>query len=341
MIAPTVWLRGTWRPWAAVLCGAVLLYTSPAAGCAGCSNPNLPTARSTTRALERGAWQFGLNLSGTRLRVVHASRCPDIGPICTVRDEPPHLHDQTLWIGELRAMAEIGLTQHWGVQLQVPAKVVGTWITYRRLDGTPFVPDYPTIHHRNETLAGIGDPWLQLRGAATVGRWLVVGRTGVSLPLGRTEPDPFALGRTGQTHQHIQFGTGTWTPLLALEFATAEGRASLGGYAQVQWVPYANRYGFQAGHRLGGGLSAGWQWTPTLRCALGGDVVHEQAERWGGMVQQDGNLGRTDVLAGGQCTVAAQGAAWTIAARTPVWQRIVGGQLSYPLIVTLGFETGR
>ncbi len=322
-----------------LLAVGLLLAGRDAAACAGCSNPNLPTARSTTRALQAGQWQLGLNLSGTRLRVVHESRCPDIGPICTVRDEAPHLHDQTLWVGEVRAIAEVGLLPHWGLQLQLPAKVVGTWITYRRLDGSAFVPDYPTIHHRDETLAGIGDPWLQLRTATTAGRWLLVARTGVSIPLGGTVADPFALGRAGQVHQHIQFGTGTWNPLAAIELATAEGRASLAAYAQVQWVPYANSHGFRAGNRLGAGLSGGWQWSPALRCALAGDVVHEQAERWGGVIQQDGNLGRTDVLAGGQCTLTATGGQWTLAARTPVWQRIIGGQMTYPLIVTLGIET--
>ncbi|MCY1018372.1 hypothetical protein [Pyxidicoccus sp. MSG2] len=41
---------------------------------------------------------------------------------------------------------------------------------------------------------------------------------------------------------------------------------------------------------------------PLPALAEGADVANEQPERWNGLVQQDGNPGRTDVLVGGGLT---------------------------------------
>jgi hypothetical protein len=77
------------------------------------------------------------------------------------------------------------------------------------------------------------------------------------LPLGRTEEDPFRLGDMGLPHQHIQFGNGTFDPLLALDVSRSFGRLQAAAYGQAQLTLYANTKGFQAGSRLFAGLSAG------------------------------------------------------------------------------------
>jgi hypothetical protein len=50
---------------------------------------NLPTARAGNFALSPGEISAALNLTGTTMRVVHSEHCPDIGPICNQRTEPP------------------------------------------------------------------------------------------------------------------------------------------------------------------------------------------------------------------------------------------------------------
>jgi hypothetical protein len=60
-----------------------------------------------------------------------------------------------------------------------------------------------------------------------------------------------------------------------------------------------NSHGFRAGNRFGLGLSGDLNVVGSLWASVGADVANEQPERWGGVVQQDGNLGRTDVLVGG------------------------------------------
>ena len=191
------------------------------------------------------------------MNVVHESTCPDIGPVCTLRDEPPQLHDQTMDVTELRALVEYGFDDVWAARLMFPVRLTRTAIVFRRLDGTPFVPELGNIHHRDEVLAGPGDPQVTASARWRSGNLTLLGRAGVSLPLGRTEENPFALGEEGRVHQHIQFGTGTFAPVFALEARWRRDATRLFGYA-VGHVPlYDNAKGYRAGARLGAGLVAG------------------------------------------------------------------------------------
>lgn len=255
-----------------------------------------------------------------------------------MREEPPNLHDQAVRVGELRVAVEYALTDRIGLQLQAPIKLMNTAITYRRLDGTAFVPDWVGIHHRDETLVGVTDPWLTGRIAGELAEFALVGRLGLSLPLGSTVPNPFVAGHEGLEHQHFQFGTGTVNPIVAGEIARRFGEWTASGHLLAMLVPYENGYGFQAGHRLAGGVSVGGELVGKLGGMLGIDVVHEAAERWDGVVQQDGNLGRTDVLAAATLSYPVGEQVFTLSVRTPVYQRVVGGQVSYPAIVSLGVE---
>src|SRR5688572_1763914 len=106
--------------------------------------------------------------------------------------------------------------------------------------------DWPQgdIHHRNETLDGLGDPWLLLHGARNSGPWTLSARAGASLPLGRTEPNPFALGREGLPHQHIQFGTGTVDPMLGLGAGRRFGATTLQLGALGRFPVATNGHGY-------------------------------------------------------------------------------------------------
>ena len=88
------------------------------------------------------------------------------------------------------------------------------------------------------------------------------------------------------------------------------------------------------------GLALSWRPLDALAISLGVDVVNEQPERWGGVVLQDGNLGRTDVLVGGSVAWLLGDHRAMLAVKVPVVQDIIGhdGQLSYPAIVFFSFE---
>lgn len=337
-----------WATCAGLTVIALVAMERRARACAGCSNPNLPTARPANTTLAAGDVAAALNLTTTTMHVVHPEACPEIGPICLQRDEPPQQHDQRFWVAELRPIVAVGITSRFGVDAQTPFRVIRTTIRYRRLDGTAFTPDYENIHHRNETLAGIADPWLLGRVTGTIGALRVTTRTGFAVPLGSTEEDPFALGRAGLPHQHIQLGTGTFYPVFALDAGLPLGSARLGAYGQALVFVYENEYGYRPGNRYAGGMSADVEVLgPELRVGASSDVLSEQPERWHGVVQQDGNVGRTDVLAGASVSYAFGKALASLSVKVPIWQHFIEtshahrepGQLTYPAIVNLAVST--
>lgn len=276
------------------------------------------------------------------MRVVHSIECPEIGPICQQRPEPPQLHDQTFWVAELRAIAELQLWERLSVEAQLPLRLSATTVRYLRPDGTPFELDYEDIHHRNETLVGLGDPWLSVRGRLEALEILFAGQAGTTLPLGRTEPDPFALGDLGLAHQHVQFGTGTFQPLLGLEALRHLGPVDLRAHAVAQVSIAQNHHGYQAGTRIAGGLEAAAS-LDRWRVRGGVNVFHEEPERWSGIIQQDGNLGRTDVLVGASVAYPFGELSVEATVQVPVYQRIIhgadeDGQLTYPAILGISVQ---
>jgi hypothetical protein len=199
----------------------------------------------------------------------------------------------------------------------------------------------PGVHHRNETVAGIADPWLLLRIGGTFEKWWLAARPGVSLPLGRTEENPFELGDQGLRHQHIQLGSGTFDPLLVLEASRAFDRLQLQLFAQGQLPLYENRHGYQAPLRVYGGTSLGTKLVGKLTGSLGAEAFHEAAEEWDGEQRQDGSLGRTELLAAATLGHAFGATELTLGVRVPVWRHIVTGDeppgtLSSPLTISIG-----
>lgn len=331
-----------------IIASLLALSEGVANACAGCSNPNLPIARAASAALGAGEVSAAVNLTMTTMHVVHSEGCPAIGPICAARAEPPQLHDQRFYVGELRPIVAVGITETFSAEAQVPLRVVSTTIQYRRLDGTAFTPDYENIHHRNETLYGFADPWLLARASGLLGELRVTTRAGLGIPLGSTEEDPFARGRAGLSHQHIQFGTGTFYPVFAVDAGLPVDRSRFGAYVQALVFVSANDRGYRAGNRYTAGLFADTEvGTPKLRIGVAGDVLNEQPERWGGIVQQDGNVGRTDVLAGGTVGYAFGRIIASVTFKAPVYQHFIRrhdhggdpGQLTYPGILNLAVAT--
>lgn len=323
-----------------VAAAALLASWSRAEACAGCRNPNMPITRLEAVHLKAGEVRVAAVVAATGLRVLHPAGCPDLSSCAEVPVQPAHLHDQRIYPGELRAVGEIGVTNALGFELHVPTRVVATTIQYATPDGAPYTPLDPDVHHRNETLAGLGDPWLLGRWNRTVAGLLVTARAGVSLPLGRTEPNPFTLGDRGLRHQHIQLGSGTFDPLVGLDIAWPTGKVQLTGYGLAQAPLYENRHRFRAGTRLVGGLQAGRRLFRSMTGGLLLEVVHEGAEKWGGRIQQDGNLGRTELMGGLLLVQSFGDTSVGLTVRSPLWRRIVvgdeaPGRLSSPLMLSL------
>lgn len=319
-----------------------LLASRPreAAACAGCRNPNMPVTRLESVQLRPGELRASASLGATGVHVTHEAGCSDLASCAERPIQPLYLHDQRLYPGELRGIAELGLTASLGMEVQVPLRIVQTSITYTTPGGLSYRPLDPGVHHRDETLFGIGDPWVLGRWAGQLAGLLVSARAGASIPLGSTEANPFALGDSGLRHQHIQFGNGTFDPIVALDIAKPIGRWQYLGYAQCQMSLYENEQGFQAGLKATGGLQAGRRIWKSLTGAFGVETLHEGPERWDGEVLQDGSLGRTEVLLSLSLVQAFRTGSLGLSARVPVYRHIVVGEeppgtLSSPLMLGL------
>jgi hypothetical protein len=320
-----------------------LVSARPAHACAGCRNPSLPTSRGSEGPIADGAWALGLSLSGTLVDVVHDAGCGDLTSCDEVPIQPAYEHDQSLYPVELRASVEYGVSALLGIELQLPFRVVTTTIEYTTPAGDPYVPLDRDVHHRDEVIAGFADPWLLLRVGGTFdGLWLAA-RPGLTLPLGRTEEDPFRLGDRGERHQHIQLGTGTFDPVLVLEAGKTFGAVQLQLFTQTVVPLYENHHGYRAPWRVHGGGAASTKLVGSLSGKLGVEAMHEAAERWQGVVRQDGSLGRSELLGVVGLTQAFGGSRLSLDARLPVARHIVAGSespgtLSSPAALSLRFD---
>lgn len=163
-------------------------------------------------------------------------------------------------------------------------------------------------------------------------------RVGVTLPVGATVENPFRLGREGMSHQHIQFGTGTFDPFAEVELRADVGRFQIAPWALGRASLYRNSHDYRAGAVVMGGVRASSDlWTTKLRFMLGALGYHEEPERWSGVVETEGNLGRTDVMIESSITWRLP-RDWSLFAvvRVPVWSQIVGAQLATPAIGEIG-----
>jgi hypothetical protein len=150
------------------------------------------------------------------------------------------MHHVRLALSHAEMTIDRGMGGHTQLSLRLPYDIKEMRVKYTTLDGAPFIPPYGDIHHRNETLRGISDGSLTLDWSPQ-SQWLF--GFGTTLPIGHTVPDPVALGRLGLKHEHIQFGSGTFQPIMSAQwsrpgkvpiFARVEDRLSLyqsgGGY---------------------------------------------------------------------------------------------------------------
>ncbi len=153
----------------------------------------------------------------------------------------------------------------------------------------------PDVHHRNETLNGFSDPRLFAHLGTVRGVWSIGARIGTSIPIGRTEPNPFELGRLGLPHEHIQLGTGTWDPIVSAAAGRSFGHVQIeaGGYSRFSL--YENDHGYRPGSLYNGNVSVSSRLTGRWGGFVGGSYTREEAERWSGRLEEEGNLGRTDV----------------------------------------------
>jgi hypothetical protein len=247
----------------------------------------------------------------------------------------PYWHDQHLLISELDLSVARGLRPGLGLSVTLPLRLVRDRIQFEDLARQPYVPPNPDTHHRNETLNHVADGQLEMLLTRHPGPWTLSVGLGTSVPVGKTEPNPFELGRLGLPHQHIQFGTGTWDPIVNMLAARGLGGFGFNANASARLSFYENGHGYHAGNRyavaLGGTHGVGGAWT-----ASGGLSLNlEQAERWSGVIEEEGNLGRTDILAQAGLVRVMPAGTFGASVQLPIRSWATGEQVKFPAFVSL------
>ncbi len=144
-----------------------------------------------------------------------------------VIDVPLHRHHVNLNIFRIDVGLKYQLSSEWVLEANIPYETKTQEATLEEID--PVTPaDWEAIirnrdnHHRNETYIGFADVDLflgyRMPGLLRENDFLIA-RVGTTIPFGKTEEDPWQLGNAGLEHLHIQFGTGTFNPLVDLYYS--------------------------------------------------------------------------------------------------------------------------
>jgi hypothetical protein len=196
--------------------------------------------------------QFDYGLQSSFISVTHLAECPDVAPIeCAKGTIPEHKHNQSLFILRGLVNFSIGVLPKTVLTASLPVEMKNVSVRYLTLNDQPYNPPYGDIHHRNETLFGLSDATIGVKYYfLTDPDNTLALQLGTSVPLGKTEEDPYQLTEKGLTHQHLQFGTGTFMPMLGLEWTYNK----VFTWGQWQESLYANNKGYLPGWNLSAGI---------------------------------------------------------------------------------------
>lgn len=242
-------------------------------------------------------WSSGLIYAAHRVLPDQVEIDPTTG---RVRPVQAAQHQLWLWTMDLNLHTQLGITPWMNVRLQFPLRFVQATAVFTN-DTGQVLEGYKSVHHRNEILVGPGDPELRMGfqpiQMSSTQRWLLEFGGGLSFPLGRTEPDPYALGSQGKEHQHIMFGSGTFDPMAYLFVGYLHHRLQVYANFMLRGALYPNVHQFQEGIRFQGGLSLETSFgLRTWSFLLQTSVMVRRPGYWSGSPDKDPGSGRVDLL---------------------------------------------
>jgi len=146
----------------------------------------------------------------------------------TIGTVPNHRHHVTLNVYRIDVSLKYKLAPLWSLEANLPFESKVQEAIVEKLDGVDYddrqwaaIVENGRIHHRDDTYTGLTDSEVFLGhyrlGVITKNDFLM-GRIGMSIPIGKTEEDPWELGEAGLEHLHLQFGTGTFNPIINLHY---------------------------------------------------------------------------------------------------------------------------
>ncbi len=287
--------------------------------------------------MDQGRFRVGLGMVGSYLKVTHdvdpGQEEPGLSP-----GEQPGTHGLELGMLEWAVDVQAGVHKRFAFELQLPVRATIIRASFKDRDGDD-LPGFDSIHHRDETISGVGDVALGTRIGLVlpenVPGWVLALRLGASLPTGRIEPNPF---QQKTDHQHMFFGSGTIDPIVGLDTSYMFQRWGLAGWTVARLPLVSNREGFQSGKVVVGGVgvhsSFGLQkWSFLLQP----EVFFQTPGQWGDTAAR--SSGRTSLLATAGFFFVPR-PAWQIhlLAKVPYFNQVTDGTLVWPFVAALGFS---
>lgn len=246
-----------------------------------------------------------------------------------------HVHDLRFLLVDATLDLRLGLGEYFGVRATVPVRMVDVDPTFEDAEGRT-LDDFESIHHRDETIAGLGDVGADAVFWTGGDDWAGTARIGLTFPTGNTEEDPFTRGEAGLEHQHIFLGSGTFDPRLAVAGAYRLPSVRLSADLEARGALYENHHGYRAGWMVAGGLGASSGFGLTAwRFGVRLGALREWPSKWSGRDAR--NSGRIDLLP--SVSVNWRPApAWGLNLQLirPVVLAVEGGQLEMPFVIHLG-----
>lgn len=244
----------------------------------------------------------GFNASGDHLSTDGLSPS---GQVVTV---PQYKHNVSLDFTRFEAVTEYGLADNWDVKLRVPYDIKQRKASIGLIAAaTPGEIDAMQrnleLHHgSDETLKGFSDFHLLLTkyfpDSFAIGDAASIS-FGSSLPIGKTEANPYPLGKAGLPHEHFQFGNGTFDPLIELSYSvplTEKLRA--GVFLSGRFPLYENSKDYQGPAEANGSLNLSYM-LDSVWSAHGSFLYgHQSFAHWDGSRDINTGANRSNGLVG-------------------------------------------
>lgn len=234
---------------------------------------------------------------------------------------PLYRHEVSLDFARVELELQYGLSETTDLALRVPwdrktqhASIAS--IEPATADQQAAMQRNSDLHHRDGTFEGISD--LQLLARRRFGN-LRVG-AGFTLPTGHTVENPYLLGDQGIEHVHIQFGTGTFDPLLEASYThPLPGHFSSSAFAAARLPLYENGRTFQAPKEGTLALALSHRTTDRLSLRVEAGGYAQGYGRWDGLRDENTGLVSTSIAAGATVRLPAMTVSADI--RHPLSQR--------------------
>lgn len=258
---------------------------------------------------------YGSGFEGGHL--TRKGNAPDGTPVET----PLYRHEVSLDYARVELELQYALSESWDLALRVPWQHKDQTSAIAAIEPASAaeleaMQRNADIHHRGGTFRGLGD--LMLLGRRHRGNLHLA--AGLTLPTGGTVENPYHLGDQGLEHLHIQFGSGTFDPLLEASYVRPLGERFASSASFAGRFPfYANRHRFRAPAEGSVAVTLSQRTTERVRLRVEAAGYAQGYGYWDG--RRDENTGLYSVSIGAGATVRLRSVSLSMDVRYPLAQR--------------------